>query len=376
MAATCGFFQNDRKRVIAYSTCSQLGYMMVSLGLSQYGLAIYHLMTHACFKALLFLSAGAVIHAVSDVQDVRRHGGFRPRMPRTYTAMTIGSFSLAGLPFLSGYYSKDAILEASWSHPTSVGSLAYRTRMSVAAFTSYYTFRLRWCSFRSSTSSRQTELPHSGLPLTMSIPLVVRSLGSLVIGYGRSDALIGVGTPFWNGAILPSPQTTERFAEHRMPSSVLLLPILATRTGLIRTAGWSWPMPWSTGSVPKLRYLFFRTRWQFDFVANTMVSRRVLDLGSKTWARIDKGVLELLGPRGRTAYVTSLASPKVRQRQSGIVHDYARNFKFRILFGFFRIWIAAGIPSVGPSIGINVSFLNFYDLRTITAITLWIRSFS
>jgi len=367
MAATCGFFQNDRKRVIAYSTCSQLGYMMVSLGESQYGLAIYHLMTHACFKALLFLSAGAVIHAVSDVQDVRRHGGFRPRMPLTYSAMTIGSLSLAGLPFLSGFYSKDAILEASWSHPTSYGAFAYVTLMIVAALTSYYTFRLRWCSFMSPISSRQTELPHAGLPVTMSIPLIVLSIGSLRIGYTLSDALIGVGTPFWNGSIMTAPATTERFAEHCMPSSVLVLPIMATLTGAILTMGWSWPMPWASSPVSKRLYLFFLTRWQFDFVANSVVSRRVLDLGADTWARIDKGVLELLGPRGLTHYVTAVAAPKMRQWQTGIVHDYARILKFAILAGFFLLLLPGGMTP---------HLFDIYDPRTIVAVVLWVLCFN
>jgi len=365
MAATCGFFQNDRKRVIAYSTCSQLGYMMVSLGASQYGLAIYHRMTHACFKALLFRSAGAVIHAVSDVQDIRRHGGFQSIMPLTYTAMTIGSLSLTGWPFLSGFYSKDAILEAAWSHGNAFGTFAYITLIVVAAFTSYYTFRLLWCSFVSSNSSRQMELPHTGLPLTISLPLILLSLASLVVGYGLSDALIGVGTTFWNGAIQNSLGTTERFAEHMMPTTVLFVPLLATVTGAILTAGWSWPMPWVTSTFTKYIYLFFLTRWQFDFVANQQVAKRVLDLGAHTWAFLDKGVFEILGPRGLTVYVTRLAVPTVRQWQTGIVHDYALILKIAIRVGL-SICLLPG--------GISPNILNFYDSRTLVAGVFWLRS--
>ena len=365
MAATCGFFQNDLKRVIAYSTCSQLGYMMVSLGASQYGLAIYHRMTHACFKALLFRSAGAVIHAVADVQDIRRHGGFQAMMPRTYTAMTLGSRSLTGWPFLSGFYSKDAILEAAWSHGNIYGAFAYVSLIIVAAFTSYYTFRLVWCSFVSSNSSRKMELPHAGLSINLSLPLVVLSLASISVGYGLSDALIGVGTPFWNGAIQNSLQTTERFAEHMMPSSVLFIPLLATTTGAILTAGWSWPMPWVTSAVTKHVYLFFLTRWQFDFVANQQVAKRVRDLGAHTWAFLDKGVFELLGPRGLTAYISRIAVPAVRNIQTGIVHDYALMLKIAVRVGFALCLLPGGMA---PNI------LDFYDTRTLGVVFLWLRS--
>jgi len=339
----------------------------VSLAESQYGLAIYHLMTHACFKALLFLSAGAVIHAVWDVQDIRRHGGMRALMPLTYTAMIIGSLSLAGLPFLSGFYSKDAILEASWSHPTSYGTFAYLTLMAVAALTSFYTFRLRWCSFISPISSRKIELPHPGLPLTISLPLIIRSIASLRIGYLLSDALIGAGTSFWNGSIFSAPATTERYAEHCMPSSVLVLPILATFTGILRSMGWSWPMPWVVTPILKWVYLFFLTRWQFDFISNSLVCSRVLNLGADTWALIDKGVLELLGPRGRTHWTLDVVAPQMREWQTGIVHDYARIRKIAILAGFLLILLPGGMT-------ITPNWFSVFDPRTGVAVLLWIRS--
>jgi NADH:ubiquinone oxidoreductase subunit 5 (subunit L)/multisubunit Na+/H+ antiporter MnhA subunit len=275
--------------------------------------------------------------------------------------MIIGSLSLTGWPFLSGFYSKDAILEAAWSHGNVYGTFAYITLIGVASFTSYYTFRRLWCSFVSNNSSRQKELPHSGLPFTMSLPLIVLSFASLGVGYLFSDALIGVGTTFWNGAIQHSVQTTERFAEHMMPSSVLFIPLLATVTGALLTAGWSWPMPWVTSSFTKYIYLFFLTRWQFDFVANQQVAKRVLDLGAHTWAFLDKGVLELLGPHGLTVYVTRFVVPSVRHWQTGIVHDYALILKI-----FIRIGLSVCLlPTISPNI------LNFYDSRTLVAAVVW-----
>jgi len=200
--------------------------------------------------------------------------------------------------------------------------------------------------------------------LTISLPLIIRSIGSLLIGYTRSDALIGAGSSFWNGAIQYAPATTERFAEHCMPSSVLVLPMLATLTGVVRTMGWSWPMPWASSAVSKWLYLFFRTRWQFDFVSNSVVSSRVRNLGTYTWARIDKGVLELLGPRGLTHYTLDVAAPKMRQWQTGIVHDYARILKIAILAGFFLVLVPGGMA---PDI------FSLYDPRILVGVVLWIR---
>jgi len=152
-----------------------------------------------------------------------------------------------------------------------------------------------------------------------------------------------------------------------MPSSVLVLPIRATLTGAILTMGWSWPMPWASSSFSRFLYLFFLTRWQFDFIANSVVSRRVLNLGADTWARIDKGVLELLGPRGLTNFITGVAAPKIRQWQTGIVHDYALIFQFAILAGFLLLLLPGGmVPNL----------FGIYDPRTIGAVIFLIRCFN
>ncbi len=333
VAATCGLFQNDLKRVIAYSTCSQLGYMMVSCGLNYYALALYHLMTHACFKALLFLSAGVVIHAVSDVQDIRRRGGIQSRLPLAWSAMILGSLSLVGWPFLSGFYSKDQILELCWSTQSSNGLYAYFMLMVVACMTSYYSFRILWCTFVTSPNSRRIEIAQIGVPIQMSLPLLIRSLGSVRVGYVRSDMCTGVGTDFWHNSIHNAPGTGEWISIHFCPPFVAWLPLLSVFTGFFLSIGYAWPFPSFTNDVSKKIYLFLLSRWQFDIVYNQQIARRVLDLGADTWKIVDKGVLELLGPRGISVSLMDFFIPSMRQTQTGTVHDYALVFRILALSG-------------------------------------------
>nr|QYC94419.1 NADH dehydrogenase subunit 5 [Oedogonium sp. BN3] len=345
MAATCGLFQNDMKRVIAYSTCSQLGYMMVSLGLSHYALAIYHLMTHACFKALLFLSAGVVIHAVADVQDMRRHGGVMRLLPWVWGTMLLGTLSLVGWPFLSGYFSKDSILEYSWASWNSNGIFAYYCLVVVAFFTSFYSFRLLWCSFLSDVSSRHNELPSGSTPMVMWVPLLFLSIGSIWLGYFSVDMLIGMGTDFWSWSINPIPTTGQWVSCHFMPITVAWFPFMAVLLGLLGSFFYSWPMPWCTIAWLRTLYLFTLTRWQFDIVYNQQIAKRVLDWGSSTWVFIDKGILELLGPRGISYTVFNKYVPAFKKFQTGTVHDYAIIYKVCVLLG---MWLLVADYSTVP----------------------------
>lgn len=197
LAATAGLVQNDLKKIIAYSTCSQLGYMVFICGLSQYNLSLFHLANHAFFKALLFLSAGAVIHGISSEQDLRKQGGLLKLMPLTYVMFLIGSLALMGFPFLTGYYSKDIILESAISTFSITGQFAYNLGVATAILTSYYSFRLLYLAFYGSVksySSYATKMHE--LPFTMAICLIVLSLGSIFGGYLAKDLFIGLGTPF------------------------------------------------------------------------------------------------------------------------------------------------------------------------------------
>ena len=362
VAATCGLFQNDLKRVIAYSTCSQLGYMMVSCGLNYYALAMYHLMTHACFKALLFRSAGVVIHAVSDVQDRRRRGSIQSRLPLVWSTMILGSLSLVGWPFLSGFYSKDQILELCWSTQSQIGLYAYLMLMVVACMTSYYSFRLLWCTFVTNSNARRIEIAQIGVPVAMSIPLIVRSIGSVFIGYILSDMLTGVGTDFWHNSVQTAPGTGEWISIHFLPSFIAWLPLLSVLTGFILSISYAWPFPWFVSNFLKTVYLFLLSRWQFDIVYNQQIARRVLDLGADTWKILDKGILELLGPRGVSLSLMDYIIPSVRQIQTGTVHDYALVFRILALSGLAFLVIPVFVMS---TLLIDFGFLRFISVLVV-----------
>lgn len=195
MAATSGLLQNDLKKVIAYSTCSQLGYMVFACGLSSYSLSLFHLANHAFFKALLFLSAGAVIHGLSNEQDMRRLGGLMRILPYTYAMFVIGSLALMGFPFLTGFYSKDLILESSASGDTIITIYAYLLGITTALFTAYYSLRLLNLVFYGVSRSPRTYLlmAHELTP-RMAAALAVLSIGSIFFGYFFRDAFVGLGT--------------------------------------------------------------------------------------------------------------------------------------------------------------------------------------
>ncbi|KAG6467657.1 hypothetical protein ZIOFF_074500 (mitochondrion) [Zingiber officinale] len=184
LAATTGILQNDLKRVIAYSTCSQIGYMIFACGISNYSVSVFHLMNHAFFKALLFLSAGSVIHAMSDEQDMRKMGGLASSFPFTYAMMLIGSFSLIGFPFPTGFYSKDVILELAYTKYTISGNFAFWLGSLSVLFTSYYSFRLLFLTFLVPTNSfGRDRLRCHDAPIPMAIPSILLALGSLFVGY-------------------------------------------------------------------------------------------------------------------------------------------------------------------------------------------------
>jgi NADH-ubiquinone oxidoreductase chain 5 len=197
MAATAGLVQNDLKKIIAYSTCSQLGYMAFISGLSGYAIGFFHLANHAFFKALLFLSAGAVIHALSNEQDLRRLGGLTRVLPYTYSMFLIGSLALMGFPFLTGFYSKDLILETTGATITISGLFAYNLGLITAFFTAFYSFRLLYLAFYSESRSPRSYLKYAHeLTQGMGIALAILALGSIFFGYLTRDLFIGLGTPF------------------------------------------------------------------------------------------------------------------------------------------------------------------------------------
>lgn len=210
-ASMVGIFQNDLKRVIAYSTCSQLGYMIFSCGLSCYTISIFHLVNHAFFKALLFLSAGIIIHSINDEQDMRRMGSLIRFLPLTYSAMLIGSLALIGFPFLTGFYSKDFILELSQIMSFCNLNLIYPSfacwlgNISVI-FTAFYSFRLIFLTFINNSNMTRTILDNiHETSFLMSFPLILLSIGSIFAGYLMKDFFVGLGISFWKTSIFVLP---------------------------------------------------------------------------------------------------------------------------------------------------------------------------
>lgn len=198
--------QNDIKRVIAYSTCSQMGYLFLACGLSQYNTALFHLVNHAFFKALLFLSAGAVLHAVYDQQDMRRLGGFLGLLPFTYTAILIGSLSLMAVPFMTGFYSKDLILELAYSQYVFHGSIAYWFGTISAGLTAFYSFRILSMTFLSypNASKKVYDTAHDAAILAM-IPMTILAILAIFFGYITRDLYVGMGTDALGNALFTHP---------------------------------------------------------------------------------------------------------------------------------------------------------------------------
>ncbi|MBK1656715.1 NADH-quinone oxidoreductase subunit L [Paracraurococcus ruber] len=233
-AATIGCVQNDIKRVIAYSTCSQLGYMFFAAGVGAYQVAMFHLFTHAFFKALLFLSAGSVIHAMSDEQDMRRMGGIWKKIPVTYAVMWIGNLALAGIPFFAGYYSKDAILEAAFASHSAVGFYAFLMGMVAAFLTAFYSWRLLILTFHGTPRADHHTMAHvHESPLVMLVPLLLLAVGAVLTGAVFAPLFVGEHEQaFWNGAIVNGAHNHIMHAMHEVPGWVPLAPTVMGVAGI------------------------------------------------------------------------------------------------------------------------------------------------
>jgi NADH-ubiquinone oxidoreductase chain 5 len=232
-AATCGLVQNDLKRIIAFSTISQLGYMVMAIGLSQYNVALLHVISHAFFKALLFLGAGAVIHSFSDQQDVRKMGGLIKFLPFTYSVMLIGTLSLLATPFLSGFYSKDLILELAYSRYNFSGTYAYILGSVTAGLTAFYSIRLISLVFFSTPNANKISYLNSHESnLAVIIPLSILALFSIFFGYLVSDLFVGVGSNFFENSLFIHPNNISLIeAEFSLNTILKLFPLIFTVIG-------------------------------------------------------------------------------------------------------------------------------------------------
>ena len=329
-AATTGILQNDLKRVIAYSTCSQLGYMIFACGISQYSVSIFHLMNHAFFKALLFLSAGAVIHAISDEQDMRKMGGLASILPFTYAMMLIGSLSLIGFPFLTGFYSKDVILELAYAKYTLSGNFAFWLGSISVFFTSYYSFRLLFLTFLAPTNALKQDLAKChDAPILMAIPLILLAFGSIFVGYLAKDMMIGLGTPFWGNSILILPQNELLCeSEFATPIAIKLIPLVFSACGALiayqtHFLATQFGFRVKTSHYGQYIYSMLNKRWLFDKVYNSFIISPSLWFGYEvSFKTLDKGVFELIGPLGIGTTFRKLAT-QISAIQSGFVYHYA-----------------------------------------------------
>jgi len=304
-AATTGLFQNDMKRVIAYSTCSQLGYMVFACGLSSYEVGIFHLYNHAFFKALLFLGAGSVIHAMSDEQDMRKMGGLKNILPFTYSIMIIGSLALIGFPFLAGFYSKDIILEISASTYTVVGQFSYVLGILAAFCTSFYSTRLLYLVFLSNTNSNKNIVfnAHEG-SWRMTLPLFLLAILSILIGYLSKDLFIGFGTNFWGASIFITPYNYTMTDIEFLDIQYKLLPFIVTLLGTIAAYSlYTYKLKdyyfIKKTALYKSIFTFFNKKWYFDRMYNEYIIQRLLnDSYFIFYQENDRGLLEKYGPYG------------------------------------------------------------------------------
>jgi len=328
-AGTIGLVQNDIKRVIAYSTCSQLGYMFFAAGLGAYHIAIFHLFTHAFFKALLFLGAGSVIHAFNDEQDMRNMGGVWKKIPYTYSLMIIGTLALTGFPFLSGFFSKDAIIETAYSSTSFFAGYAVTIGVLTAFMTSLYSWRLIFMTFHGTYNNKNISLSkvHES-PAVMLVPLLFLALGAIFAGYAFKDYFIGSQfIQFWNSSIF----FLKEFVLLHPPLWFLLLtPILVLLAIPLSYYFFVKDKKSLDGFVEinKPFYNFLVNKWYFDELYDFLFVKPAKKIGTFFWKIGDGTIIDGLGPDG-LAKLVKLVSDKAVQFQSGFLYHYA----FVILIG-------------------------------------------
>jgi len=330
-AASVALAQNDIKKIIAYSTCSQLGYMFFATGVGAYNVAMFHLFTHAFFKALLFLGSGSVIHSFKDEQDIDQMGGVWKSLPYTYALMVIGTLALTGFPFLSGFYSKDAIIEFAYLRGNSIGYYAATIGIFTALLTSIYSWRLIFKTFHGSYNNKKLKIEsmHES-PMVMILPLSILAIGAISAGFLFKDLFIGheISYKFWGSSIkFLQPLSLD----HPPTWFVLLTPILVTisipLSFYLFVKNKKLVEEIVKGNLPF--YLFLKNKWYFDELYDYIFIKPFKKVGYFLWKKIDVGVIDRLGPDGISNLVKYF-SVKAVKFQSGFIYRYA----FVMLIGF------------------------------------------
>jgi len=363
-AATTGLFQNDIKRIIAYSTCSQLGYMFFACGLSSYDVGLFHLYNHAFFKALLFLGAGSVIHALSDEQDIRKMGGLRQILPLSYSIMLIGSLALTGFPFLAGFYSKDVILEIAYSKYNFYGHFAYYLGVLAAFCTAYYSTRILILVFLVNANGFKNKILHAHeVSFFLSAPLIILSILSIVIGYLSKEFFIGFGTNFWSNAIFILPRNYYLVDIEFINLFFKLLPLIFTLIGIfyalyIYFFGLEFYYIIKQNKIFKLFYIFLNRKWYFDKIYMSVIGTFIIKLSYIfSYKDIDRGLLEKIGPFGIINLI-QYHSLVFKKTQTGYIYHYLFLLVFLILVFIFSLVMLESFKSSFNTI----IFLLFFSL--------------
>ncbi|WP_105984718.1 MULTISPECIES: NADH-quinone oxidoreductase subunit L [unclassified Brucella] len=349
-AATVALVQNDIKRVIAYSTCSQLGYMFAALGVGAYGAAVFHLFTHAFFKALLFLCAGSVIHAVSDEQDMRRMGGLRKLIPVTYWMMIISTVAITGLGIpgtvigTAGFFSKDAIIEAVFASHNLASGYASTLLIVAALFTSFYSWRLIFMTFFGKPRASAEVMHHvHESPPVMLVPLLILGIGAILAGVLFKELFFGHEyVEFWKGSLFTSTANQLLEEHHHVPLWVKLSPFVAMVIGFV--VAWIFyirapEMPKALAARHRGLYQFLLNKWYFDELYDFLFVRPARWLGRLFWKGGDGWLIDGFGPNGVSARVLDVTN-RVVKMQSGYLYHYA----FAMLIGVAALvtWMMLG----------------------------------
>ena len=322
-AASIALVRNDIKKIVAYSTCSQLGYMFFAAGVGAYHVAIFHLFTHAFFKALLFLGSGSVIHAFNDEQDIRNMGGVRKKLPFTYVFMLIGTLALKGFPFLSGFYSKDAIIEFAYLSNSPLGNYTVIVGILTAFLTSIYSWRLFFKTFHGSYNNKSMPIHETHeSPLTMLVPLFLLGLGALFAGFLFKETFIGNhSNDFWQTSIF----FINEIKHDHIPLWLLLItPILVviaiplsfyyyiSNTKILEEI--------KNNTLPL--YNFLLNKWYIDELYDSLFIKPTKKIGSFFWKQGDIGTIDRFGPDGISKLI-KIISNKTGRLQTGFIYDYA-----------------------------------------------------
>ena len=330
-AASVALVQNDIKKIIAYSTCSQLGYMFFAAGVGAYNVAMFHLFTHAFFKALLFLGSGSVIHAFKDEQNINNMGGVWKKLPYTYALMIIGTLALTGFPLLSGFYSKDAIIEFAYLRGNTTGFYAAGIGIFTAFLTSIYSWRLMFKTFHGEYNNKNIKIEETHeSPVVMLIPLIFLSIGAVFAGFAFKELFIGYGATnnFWKDSIFflkPLSSDHPPFWFLILTPTLVILSIPIAYYLFIKNK----KLPEQIATINKPLYNFLLNKWYFDELYDVLFVKSSKKIGLFLWKFFDLKIIDGFGPDGISAIIKKF-SIKANKLQSGYIYQYA----FVMLLGF------------------------------------------